>query len=174
MPHVELSISGDAVPEVPDRTAKPGASQGTPTPGSWHTSRRNGTPRAGALSAWCATARSAPEPCLVLDAHGRVVACSRLAGRLLGIADATTVTGRRLVDVVQPIDFTVTGHRLADWELARVPPLLALATGSLARGLLRFRIGAVIRTVDAVSVPLADEAGGAGGPVGSLTFLSQI
>jgi hypothetical protein len=40
-----------------------------------------------------------------------------------------------------------------------MPPLRALATGGLARGLLRLRSAAGLVTYDVVAVPLADQSG---------------
>ncbi|MGA8116297.1 MAG: PAS domain-containing protein [Actinocatenispora sp.] len=118
-----------------------------------------------------ALVRAATEPCLVLDRSGLVAACSPAAGRLLEIPGIDTVIGKSLLDgIPAPVDFTASGDRLSEWELARLPPLLALATGSLARGLIRFRVHRHIRTVDAVSTPLRDHAEIAG----SLTFFAAI
>jgi hypothetical protein len=80
--------------------------------------------------------------------------------------------GRGLLDVVDLVDLTASGAPLAAWEAERIPPLLVLATGSLARGLMRVRVGELARSVDVVSTPLWDGAGA--GTVGSLSFFCRI
>ncbi len=121
---------------------------------------------------WAAAAAHATEPCLVLDLHTVIVAVSSAGSRLLRIPEAAAVVGRRFVDTVGPlIDFTTAGAPLDEAELQRVPPLLAITSGMMARGLMRLAPpGDRITTVDAVSVPLRDGAS----VVGSLTFLSGL
>lgn len=123
------------------------------------------------LRGWGGLVHRAPEPCLVLDRSGHIVACSRACAYLLGVPDAVAAVGRPLLDgATHLVDFTAAGSRLSEWELGRVPPLLALTTGGLARGLLRLRSPHGIRTVDAVATPLRDGADVAG----SLTFFLEI
>ena len=56
------------------------------------------------------------------------------------------------------VDFT--SGAMPDLELERsVPPLRALATGGLARGLLRLRSSAGLVTYDVVAVPLSGQSG---------------
>jgi hypothetical protein len=143
VPHVELSLS-----EVADL----------------------GATRPGSLDRWGSVVASAAEPCLVLDAAGTVIAASPGCEGLLGINPAV-VRGRRLLDGLHLLDFNAVSGELPDWEADKIPPLLAIASGGLARGLLRVRDEAgTSRTVDAVSAPLCD------GPsvVGSITYFAPV
>ncbi len=145
MPHVELSLSEPALNAL--------------------------VGRAGAVARWAGPAAVAEEPCLVLDASGGVAAASPSCRMLLGLCETDDLDGRGLLDgVLALVDFTAAQGRLADWELERIPPLMALTTGGLARGLLRYRVGDTIHTVDAVSTPLWDGAD----VVGSLTFFCRV
>lgn len=142
---------------------------------------------------WANAVAGAGEPCAVVDSDGVVVAHSATFRALLsashgpgessshrsgagpGEAPGDGVggdewVGRGLLDVLTLVDLTPAAGALAGWETGRIPPLLALATGSLARGVMRVRVGDATRTVDAISTPLWDEAILAG----SLTFLCRI
>lgn len=143
MPHVELSLS-DA------------ESVGAPRP---------------SLRRWAGVVAEAAEPCVALDADGVIVASSGTGTVLLGgPADGDGWIGRGLLDVLELVDLTATGERLPSWEAERIPPLLALSSGGLARGVIRVRVGELTRTLDAVSTPLRDGTTA----VGSLTFLHRI
>jgi hypothetical protein len=123
------------------------------------------------LQLWAELVRVAQEPCLVLDRAGLIMACSAPAVSLLGLPELGTALGRGLLDgILHLVDFTAAGRRLSEWELARIPPMLTLATGGLARGLIRIRLDHATRTVDAVTTPLRDCADLAG----SLTFFHPI
>jgi hypothetical protein len=68
------------------------------------------------------------------------------------------------------IDFSAAAGALADSEVGKIPPLLALSSGHLARGLIRLRCGSGACTLDAVATPI-------GAPervVGSLSFFSRV
>lgn len=130
---------------------------------------------------WANAVAGASEPCAVLDSDGVIVAHSESFRALLGASggpgagpgdrvDGDEWVGRGLLDVVSLVDLSPAAAALAGWETERVPPLLALATGSLARGVMRVRVAEATRTVDAISTPLWDEAILAG----SLTFLCRI
>lgn len=121
-------------------------------------------PDAG-LPTWAARVRTAAEPCLLLDAEGRVAAMSAACAKLLAL-DPTAVVGSLLLDLVVMVDFTAAGLPIADAEL-QAPPLRALLGGGLARGLVRLRRGDRLTTLDVVGVPLVDGAG-------ALGFLSQV
>lgn len=124
-----------------------------------------------ALRGWAAMVDAAYDACLVLDRSALVVACSAGALTLLGMPGRDGTIGRGLLDgILYPVDFTAVGHRLADWEVAKLPPLAALTTGGLSRSLIRIRYGHGIRTVDAVATPLRD----ASELIGSLTFFREI
>ena len=87
------------------------------------------------------------------------------------LREARMTQGRTLREVLPHlVDFTADGRQLSDWELSRIPPLLALSTGGLSRGLLRLRLPSGVRTVDAVATPLRRD----GTAVGSLSFFQQI
>ena len=122
------------------------------------------------LALWGHTARQAQEPCLVLDVNANVVAASPGCGEMFTLT-ASDAVGRRLTDVLRLLDFNAVAGKLPEWEVDKVPPLLAISTAVLARGLLRVRKadGSAV-TVDAISVPLRD------GPrvVGSLTFFAPV
>jgi hypothetical protein len=84
-----------------------------------------------------------------------------------------TWMGERLPEALRLIDFTAAGSDLPEPERELIPPLLAVASGRLARGLMRVRDCAQpgeIRTLDAISTPLHAD----GVAVGSLTFLCEI
>jgi len=111
----------------------------------------------GPISVWHAAVMASAEACLLLDRDARVVAASGAVGAVLGTTAASAV-GARFVDLVTAVDFT-TGA-LPDAELERsMPPLRALATGGLARGLLRLRSVAGLVTYDVIAVPLAGQSG---------------
>lgn len=156
MPHVELSLSGEREP-----------------------GRHPGTPGTSSMWWWANAVAGAAEPCVVLDADGVIVAHSETFRALLGAAPEAVGNepgqdeqwvGRGLLEVITLVDLTATATPLAGWETERVPPLLVLATGNLARGVMRVRVGSATRTVDAVSTPLWDE----GILAGSLTFVHRI
>ena len=117
-------------------------------------------------AAWAERVTQAQESCLQLDDRGRVVAISSGCAMALNL-DATAAIGRALRDLVVLVDFTATGVPVDDPEL-QLPPLKALRSGSLARGLVRLRLGReVLTTYDVVGVPLA-------GGVGALGFFAEV
>jgi hypothetical protein len=108
--------------------------------------------RPQARSAWLLAVRTSAEACLLLDAEGRVCAASAAAGKMLdGIPDPI---GAKFADLVSSVDFT--SGAAPDLEPERsMPPLRALATGGLARGLMRVRVAdGTLVTYDVVAVPL--------------------
>jgi PAS domain-containing protein len=126
---------------------------------------------------WARTAATADDACVVLDGDGMIVASSQSCrdllgtdGRLLPGNPPQDWSGRGLLDVLRLVDLTAAGAPLAAWEAERIPPLLALATGNLARGLIRVRLGDLTRTVDVVSTPLS----GGEAAAGSLSFFRRI
>jgi hypothetical protein len=158
VPHVELSLSDEREPGDPD-PEEPWARPVSP------------------VQRWARTVAVAEDPCVVLDGDGMIVAGSNSCRDLLGADGAARVggtphgwSGRGLLEVLHLVDLTAAGAPLAAWEAERIPPLLALATGNLARGLIRIRLGERTRTIDVVSTPLSDH----GAVAGSLSFLHRI
>jgi PAS domain-containing protein len=150
--HVELSLSGAFVPQA--RT--PSESEFVPS-----------------IERWKSTVATAAEPALVIDPTGTILAVSPSASTLLGLGRPAEVVGQPLLGgVIRLIDFTAGGGDLDEPELERIPPLLAIRSGRLARGLMRFQIldGDAHVTVDAIATPLVD----AGDVVASLTFFSAV
>jgi PAS domain-containing protein len=150
--HVELSLSGAFVPQA--RT--PSESEFVPS-----------------IERWKATVASAAEPALVIDRAGTILAVSPSAAALLGLGRPAETVGQPLLGgAVRLIDFTAGGGELDEPELERIPPLLAISSGRLARGLMRVQTaeGDAHLTVDAIATPLTD----AGDVVASLTFFSAV
>jgi PAS domain-containing protein len=149
--HVELSLSGAFVPQAR-----------TPAEDEFVTS----------VERWASTVAVADEPCLIIDGSGSILAVSPSCSELLGLGKPTEALGQRLSSALHLIDFTAGAGRLEEPEAEKIPPLLALSSERLARGLMRVvpGIGEAPLTVDAVSTPLLS-----GGRVaGSLTFLSPV
>lgn len=109
----------------------------------------------GPIGVWHAAVSASGEACLLLDRETRVVAASATVGAVLG---TTAALGARFADLVTAVDFTAGA--LPDEELERsMPPLRALHTGGLARGLLRLRSAAGLVTYDVIAVPLTGQCG---------------
>ena len=143
MPHVELSVS---------------------EPGALRRPLVEST-----LDRWGFAADAASEPCLVIDARATIVALSEAAGELLGLG--ANAVGRSLFDgVPRLLDFSPDRGDLGDGDLSKIPPLLALSSERLSRGLLRVEHDGVASTLDAVATPLFDD----GRLAGSLTFFSRV
>lgn len=124
------------------------------------------------LENWLHTVSEAEEPCLLLDGDGVVLAASSSCHAMLGLpSHGSALIGRGLLeDVVELVDFSASRTRLRPDEVERIPPLFALSTGALARGLIRIRSGASTWTLDAISTPLRVS----GVVVGSLTFFHRV
>ncbi|MEU7931973.1 hypothetical protein [Micromonospora echinofusca] len=152
MAHVELSLSDVFVPAA-----------GTSTEQEFDN-----------LGRWSSTVSSAAEPCLLIDAGTRVVAVSDAGCELLRLGDPEDVTGLPLLDGgLRLLDFTANRCELTEPEIDKIPPLLALTSGRLARGLLRVQgasADAPDSTVDAISTPVFTR----GTVAGSLTFFSPV
>ncbi|GAA2330480.1 hypothetical protein [Dactylosporangium salmoneum] len=147
--HVEFSISDPHQSRAHDRSQDPAESS---------------------LDRWGATVDAAAEPCLVIDSDVVVVAMSASFEEMLGL-DGSPLN-RPLLDgdgVLQLLDFG-DGKALEQIEVARMPTLLALTSGRLARGLVRIKCADAPCTFDAIATPLKDD----GKVVGSLTFFSLI
>jgi hypothetical protein len=120
----------------------------------------------GGIASWAQRVTQAQETCLVLNERGRLVALSPGCALALNL-DVTTCIGKPLLDLVVLVDFSQTGVPVEDPDV-QLPPLRALRTGSMARGLIRLRLGrGVLVTYDVVGVPLA-------GGQGALGFFSEV
>jgi len=121
------------------------------------------------LARWIATVAAAHDPCLVLDPEAQVLSMSVSAAELLGCTEG--VIGRRLLDVVDVIDFD-TGRPSPDYA-HRIAPIGVLNTGTgLMRSLMRIRQSdGVSVTVDAAAAPIHDATGTT---VGSFTFFAPV
>ena len=152
MAHVELSLSEVFVPSA----------------------RTPAEPEFDNFGQWSHTVSHAAEPCLLIDADTIVVAISSSGCELLCLGDPEDVIGRPLLEGgLRLVDFTANRSELTEQETDKIPPLLALHSGRLARGLLRVQgLGADApgTTVDAISTPVLCEDDVAG----SLTFFSEI
>lgn len=111
---------------------------------------------AAATGGWPAAVRAAAETCLLLDGDGRVVAASVAASSVLG---GSAASGVRFSELVRLVDFTSGAAPEIEPERS-MPPLRALTTGGLARGLMRLRVadGSLV-TYDVVAVPLRGQPG---------------
>ncbi|RKN46263.1 hypothetical protein [Micromonospora endolithica] len=123
---------------------------------------------------WSTTVSHADEPCLLIDAETKVVAVSASGCELLCLGAPEDVIGFPLLDGgLRLVDFTANPRELTEAEIDKIPPLLALSSGHLARGLLRVQ-GASSddhdATVDAISTPVLTD----GTVAGSLTFFSEV
>ncbi|MFR9774566.1 hypothetical protein ACL02O_00710 [Micromonospora sp. MS34] len=151
MAHVELSLS-----EVFPATAGTSAEQESDNFGQW----------SGIVS-------RAAEPCLLIDGDTTVVAISAAGCELLFLGAPEDVVGRPLLEGgLRLVDFTAQPSELTEQESDKIPPLLALHSGRLARGLLRVQEpgDGAGTTVDAISTPVLAE----GEVAGSLTFFSRV
>lgn len=155
MPHVELSLTD--VPSAHRPTASTTA----------------GDP----LQRWSAAVADANEPCLVLDADAVIVAASASCAEMLGLGKPAggpaAAEGRKLREAVYPmVDFTAARAELDENETHMIPPLLAISSGRMARGLIRVACPdtGYVSTLDAIATPLVN------GPdiVGSLTFFARV
>jgi PAS domain-containing protein len=149
--HVELSLSGAFVPQAR-----------TPAEAEFVTG----------IERWAGTVAVADEACMIVDAGGAILAVSPSCSELLGLGKPADAFGKRLTTTLHLIDFTAGAGPLDDPEADKIPPLLAVRSERLARGLMRVvpEVGKAPLTVDAISTPLL-----VGGRVaGSMTFLSPV
>lgn len=123
---------------------------------------------------WVSTVATADEPCLVIDTSHQIVAASASCCTMLDLGSPATAVGRPLVgEALRLVDFTAARGELTEPEIDKIPPLLAITSGRLVRGLLRVQsdvAGEADATVDAVATPLFRDRAVAG----SLTFFSEV
>jgi PAS domain-containing protein len=125
----------------------------------------------GTVDHWSDAVDGATEPCLVIDAKAVVTAASPAACTLFGFPGPRAALGLCLHDDVLPlIDFGASASPLPETDLAKIPPVQALLSERLSRGLLRVRLGADIVTIDAIATPLWED----GAVAGSLTFFCTV
>lgn len=152
MTHIELSLS----PLAPAPLAQSPREAGRTDP----------------LERWAASLATAEEPCLVIDKAKIIVAASQPCARLFDLSQPAELTGRHLLDgeVLFLIDFTAAGNELGKSECEQIPPLLALTSGRLARGLMRVRRADGSHTYDSIATPLRQD----NEVVGSLSFFALV
>ncbi|MBY8873645.1 hypothetical protein K7640_17575 [Micromonospora sp. PLK6-60] len=152
MAHVELSLSEVFVPDGRTSTER----------------------EFDSLERWSEIVAEAAEPCLLIDAETRVVAVSASGCELLCLGAPEDMIGLPLLGGgLRLLDFTANRGELTEQETDKIPPLLALHSGRLARGLLRVQAtaeGASDATVDAITTPVLHD----GSVAGSLTFFSEV
>jgi hypothetical protein len=150
--HVELSLSGAFVPQAR-----------TPVDAEFLSS----------VERWTTTVMAAAEACLIINAEGAIVAVSPACAELFGLGMPGEATGRQLTSAISLIDFTANAGTLEEPEADKIPPLLAIRSERLARGLMRVvpEPGEAPLTFDAISTPLLD---GDQRVLGSLTFVSPV
>nr|WP_240939948.1 PAS domain-containing protein [Planosporangium flavigriseum] len=120
------------------------------------------------MGRWAKAVADAAESSLVIDAESIVVALSPACQEMFGL-DRPPID-RPLLEVLHLLDFSNSMRALGQGELRKIPPLLALDSGQLARGLMRVECRDGPRTVDAIATPVCDSAG----QVGSLTFFCPV
>ncbi len=152
MAHVELSLSGALVPQAR-----------TPAEAEF----------VGSIDRWMSTVTAAVEPCLIIDTANLIQAVSPSCSELLQLGKPIDAVGQPLLrGTLRLIDFTAGGGELDEPEIEKIPPLLAIRSRRLARGLMRVQSEGAEPplTVDAIATPLfaADQV------VASLTFFSPV
>ena len=153
---IELSISGGAF--VPQAR--------TPVEAEFLSNAESNVER------WAATVLAATEPCLIINTEGQIAAVSVAGCELLGLDKPAEAVGQKLTEAIALIDFTANAGALEEPEAGNIPPLLAVRSERLARGLMRVvpEEGRPPVTVDAIATPLSDGEK----ILGSLTFLSAV
>jgi hypothetical protein len=143
VPHVELSVS------------------------DLHSSRRASAK--SSFERWVAAVSGAAEAALVIDAEAVIIALSDPCQEMLSL-DASAVGAGLLDGALQLLDFSAAGATLDPGEVGKIPPLLALSSGRLARGLVRVQSGQGACTLDAIAAPLYSGET----IIGSVTFFTQV
>jgi hypothetical protein len=121
------------------------------------------------LGHWVRAVGGAVEPCLVIDKRAVIVAMSHQCVAMLGLARPPVGASLR-EGPLKLIDFSATGENLPENEVGKVPSILAVTSGRLARGLIRVRCDGTVYTLDAVATPI----GPPNAVAGSLTFFSPV
>ncbi len=126
-------------------------------------------PQRDPFACWVAAVANAVEPSLVIDQNETVVAMSPSCVTMLGLP-AAPIGGSLRDGAVRLIDFSSPGGALTAAEVDKIPPLLSLKSGRLARGLIRVECAGSVYTLDAIATPIGEQ----GAVVGSLTFFSAV
>jgi hypothetical protein len=121
------------------------------------------------LGHWVRAVSGAVEPCLVIDNRAVIVAMSPSCVAMFGLPKSPVGASLR-TGPLRLIDFSTSGDKLSDQEVGKVPPILAVTSGRLARGLIRVRCEDAVCTLDAIATPIGPPETVAG----SLTFLSSV
>lgn len=166
MPHVELSITdfGPVTPPAPHPVPEAAAPTSAPAQSAVDPDRLTDP-----LAHWVRAVASAIEPCLVIDADGVIVAMSPSCVELMSLTSSPVGADLRK-GPIRLIDFSADGGKLSKSEVDKVPPVLAVSSGRLARGLIRVRCGEAVVTLDAIATPIGHTRSVAG----SLTFFSPV
>lgn len=162
VPHVELSLTELIQPAPTDVPS-------LERPAGPHPLQRWADAIPEPLRRWVDAVAEAAEPSLVLDSRGLVVAMSPSCVKMLGLSEPPV--GEPLKGgPVRLIDFSSTPESLGDNEVGKIPPLLSLSSGRLARGLIRVDCDGTTCTVDAIATPIGEQ----NAVVGSFTFFSPV
>ena len=157
-PAAAPDLASATPPAAPDlASATPPVAPGlAPAPTSTAPSQRLDLDAPTTPAGWISAVRAAAERCLLLDGEGRVSAASPTMASVTG---AIPTLGVRFAELVKLVDFTSGAAPQIEPERA-MPPLRALTTGGLARGLMRLRVadGSLV-TYDVVAVPLQGQRG---------------
>jgi PAS domain-containing protein len=169
--HVDLELEFSA----PGESDAVEPTTGPPAGAAWSSPTWSDTwpphPAPTSFGRWADTVFAADEPCLVIDDSMTIVAASASCCALLGLSDQRTAVGRPLLDAgLRLVDFTAARSELAETEVDKIPPLLAVTSGRQARGLLRVHRDNANDTVDAIATPLLLD----GKVAGSLTFFAPV
>jgi len=121
------------------------------------------------LGHWVRAVVRAVEPCLVIDKRAVIVAMSQQCVAMLGLKRSPVGASLR-EGPLKLIDFSATGEKLHENEVGKVPPILAMTSERLARGLIRLRCDGAVHTLDAIATPI----GPPDAVAGSLTFFSPV
>jgi len=160
--HVELSLS-ELIPSLPEELTPVERLPGPDPLQRW----ADAIPER--LRRWVDVVAESAESCLVLDRAGLVVAMSLSCVKMLGLAEAPI--GESLKGgAVRLIDFSSAPETLDENEIGKIPPLLSLTSGRLARGLIRVECQGNSCTLDAIATPVGEQ----NAVVGSLTFFSPV
>lgn len=171
MPHVELSITdfGPVTPPAPRPVPEEVPPAGVGGATSEAAAVDSTDPADDPLGHWVRAVAGAVEPCLVIDAAGVIVAMSPSCVELLSLTGSPVGAALRN-GPLRLVDFSADGGKLNETEMGKVPPILAVSSGRLARGLIRVRGGDAMVTLDAIATPI----GLTDAVAGSLTFFSPV